>query len=184
MAQSWRNGRRGDTKAARPLDEAALERLALRYVERFATTRAKLGDYLRRKLRERGWAPDRAPAIEMLAERFVELGYVDDAAFATARSAGLTRRGYGPRRVAASLRAAGIGETDAAPAEQAARDAAWDAALVFARRKRIGPFAAAIGDRATREKALAALLRAGHDMGMARRIVAAAPGDVPEPDDG
>ena len=32
-----------------PLDHKMLEELALRYVERFATTRAKLRDYLRRK---------------------------------------------------------------------------------------------------------------------------------------
>ena len=38
-----------------PLDAAALERLALRYVERFATTRGRLTDYLTRKIRERGW---------------------------------------------------------------------------------------------------------------------------------
>jgi regulatory protein len=31
-----------------PLDSAALDRLALRYVERFATTRAKLAAYLAR----------------------------------------------------------------------------------------------------------------------------------------
>ncbi|KTW08260.1 RecX family transcriptional regulator, partial [Sphingomonas sanguinis] len=38
-----------------------LERLALRYVERFATTEGKLVDYLTRKLRERGWAGEGAP---------------------------------------------------------------------------------------------------------------------------
>lgn len=38
-----------------PLDPARLERLALRYVERFATTRVKLTRYLERKVRERGW---------------------------------------------------------------------------------------------------------------------------------
>ena len=41
-----------------PLDRAALERLALRYVERFATTRGRLTDYLKRKIRERGWDGD------------------------------------------------------------------------------------------------------------------------------
>jgi regulatory protein len=120
----------------------------------------------------------------MLAERFVALGYVDDALYASNRAASLTRRGYGPRRVADSLRAAGIGAEDAAPAQSAAKEGAWDAALAFARRKRIGPFAAAPTDRAAREKAFAALIRAGHDMNIARRIVRANPGDVPEPDEG
>lgn len=180
MAQTWRSGRGGGAaRAARPLDEAALERTALRYVERYATTRAKLGSYLQRKLRERGWAGPGEPAIAGLVERFGELGYVDDEAFATARGAALTRRGYGPRRVAQALRAAGIGEEDAAPAEQSAREGGWEAALAFARRKRIGPFAMEAPDRPGRQKALAAMLRAGHDVVMARRLVSATPGDIP-----
>ena len=70
-----------------PLDPARLERLALRYVERFATTRAKLRRYLERKLRERGWGADAAPDTAALVERMAALGYVDDAAFAEARVA-------------------------------------------------------------------------------------------------
>ena len=76
------------------------------------------------------------------------LGYVDDRAFAAARAAALGRRGYGERRVGEALRAAGIDEEDGAEARQAARDGAWTAALRFAERRRIGPFAAAEADRA------------------------------------
>ena len=47
---------RQERRTLPPLDAAALERLALRYVERFATTRGKLTDYLRRKIREIGRA--------------------------------------------------------------------------------------------------------------------------------
>ena len=183
MAQSWRNDlRAGRARAARPLDQAAIERIALRYVERYATTRAKLADYLQRKIRERGWAGDEPPMIDALGARFSGLGYVDDEAFASARAASLTRRGYGLRRVASALRAAGIEEADAAPAEEAARESAWQAALTFARRKKIGPFALVQPDRAGREKWLAAMLRAGHDLTQSRRIVALEPGSVPESD--
>ena len=41
-----------------PLNAAKLEELALGYVGRFATSRAKLLSYLKRKLRERGWDGD------------------------------------------------------------------------------------------------------------------------------
>ena len=185
MAQTWRSGRTaGKASQARPLDAPALERLALRYVERYATTRARLGNYLIRKLKERGWAGDAAPAIEPLVERFAALGYVNDAGFAAQRAASLTRRGYGVRRVSASLKAAGIEESDAAEAEEAARADAWQTALAFARRKRIGPFAAGVADRPAREKALAAMIRAGHDFATARRIVDLPPGSVPESDQG
>jgi regulatory protein len=179
VAQSWRNGRQ-----VPPLDGAGLERVALRYVERYATTRVKLERYLVRKLRERGWAGEETPDATGLAARMAQLGYVDDGGFALAKAGALVRRGYGPRRVAQALKAAGIGEEDAAPAEQDARDGAWDAALGFARRKRIGPFAAELPDRAGREKMIGAMLRAGHSLSTARRIAEAKPGEVPERDDG
>ena len=165
-----------------PLDSAALEQAALRYAGRYATTRAKMATYLTRKLRERGWSGPGEPSVESLVERMAALGYVDDRAFASARAAALGRRGYGARRVNDALRAAGIAEEDGAEARAAAREGAWAAALRFAERRRIGPFASAAPDRSGREKALGALLRAGHPGDLARRLVSAKPGEIPEPD--
>jgi regulatory protein len=170
-------------KVKPPLDAEALEQAALAYAGRYATTRAKLAFYLGRKLRERGWSGAGDPPVAALVERMARLGYVDDRAFAAARAAALSRRGYGARRVGAALRAAGIGDEDAADAREIAADAAWEAALHFARRRRIGPFAEAEADRPAREKALAAMLRAGHPLPIARRLVAARPGEVPQADD-
>lgn len=164
-------------KGAPPLDAAALERLALRYAERYATSRAKLSRYLVRKMRERGWDGDGEPPVEAIVARMAGLGYVDDRAFAAQRAAILTRRGLGARRVAADLRAAGIGADDSAEARAAAEAEALAAALHYARKRAIGPFAAAASDRAGREKALAAMLRAGHPFDLARKITAAAPGE-------
>lgn len=159
-----------------PLDSAALERLALRYVERFSTTRAKLADYLRRKIRERGWdGPTVDPAV--IAAHLAELGYVDDRAFGEARARVMARRGLGKRRVDGALRQAGIEEEDAAALAPAIVDQAVAAALTFARKKRIGPFGADVADRPLREKQLGAMVRAGHDFTLARRIVAMAPDD-------
>jgi regulatory protein len=171
-----------DRKVKPPLTPEALEQAALAYAGRFATTRVKLADYLRRKLRERGWAGDAAPAIESLVSRMAELGYVNDRAFATARATTLGRRGYGARRVSEALRAAGIKEEDASEAKAAAAAGAWTAAVRFAERRRIGPFAVIEPDRPAREKALAAMLRAGHPLDLARRLISARPGDVPEAD--
>ena len=166
-----------------PLDAAALERLALRYVERFATSRGRLAAYLERKLRERGgvegWMPD--PAA--VAARMAALGYVDDLAFAEARARSLGRRGLGARRIAADWRAAGIGEEERAALAPAVAADVTQAALAFARRRRIGPFAAQAADRDGRQRHLAAMLRAGHGLDLARRIVAAGPGETIEPDD-
>lgn len=164
-----------------PLDAASLERLALRYVERFATSRGKLVHYLRRKVAERGWdGPMLDPTA--VADRMAALGYVDDRGFAESRGAALTRRGYGRRRVADTLHAAGLAPEDAAAALEAARGAALESALALARRKRIGPFASVVPDPRERQRQLAALLRAGHDMRVARRVIDSAPGDIPEPE--
>ncbi|WP_404333816.1 regulatory protein RecX [Sphingomonas sp. MMS12-HWE2-04] len=160
-----------------PLDGAVLERLALRYVERFATTRAKLAAYLARKIRERGWAGDRPADPEGVAERMAVLGYVDDRLFAELKARAMGRRGLGARRVEEALRHAGVGSEDAAPASEAAREGQAESALAFARRKRIGPFALEEADHPQREKQLAAMLRAGHPLDLARRITRMAPGD-------
>ena len=160
-----------------PLDGKSLQQLALRYVGRFATTRAKLRAYLMRKVRERGWNGADAPDFEGLADRFVALGYIDDAAYALAKSRALTGRGFGKRRVVQALQVAGIGAEDGEAARGHADVEAVTAALRFAERRRIGPFAAAaLRDPKARQKALAAMIRAGHGFGLARAIVDLSPG--------
>ncbi|MFL6857588.1 MAG: RecX family transcriptional regulator [Allosphingosinicella sp.] len=182
MAQTWRREAERKRKERPPLDVEGLERLALSYVGRYATTRAKLEAYLGRKVKERGWGGAGDPPLARIVERFAELGYVNDGAFAASRAASLARRGYGERRVAGALRAAGIGGDDAEAALAGARNAAWAAALRFAERKRLGPYAAAPQDRDARRKAAAAMLRAGHPLDLVRRLLDASPGEVPDPD--
>lgn len=169
---------RRERKAPRPLTGARLEEMALAYVARFATSAGKLEAFLSRKLRERGWEDEgegRA-VIEALTARFVDLGYIDDAGFARMRSGSLLRRGYGARRIAQDLNAAGIDEdirADVAPDEGAARRAAF----ALARKKGLGPFTRGLGpedalDPALREKQVASLLRAGHGMTIVRALIA------------
>jgi regulatory protein len=183
MAQSWRVKAERHKKERPPLDGAGLERLALFYVGRYATTRSKLSAYLHRKLRERGWAGPGGPPVEILVERFRELGYIDDRAFALARAGSLQRRGYGVRRLDQALQAAGIDAEDAIEAREQAATGAWEAAVRFAEKRRIGPFAPEAPDRKGREKALAAMLRAGHSMGMARRLLDARAEELANPDE-
>ena len=159
-----------------PLNEPALRELALRYAGKYATTRAKLRGYLARKVRERGWNGEKEPDFEALANRFAELGYVDDASYALSQSRSLSGRGYGKRRLTQKLRLAGVEAADSAEANAHADDEAVDAALRFARRRRIGPFASDRPDPRQREKWIAAMIRAGHDSGLARAITGLAPG--------
>lgn len=158
----------------KPLNAVKLEELGLTYVARFATSAAKLETYLKRKLRERGWdGGDDAgsgPDIAALVSRYVELGYVDDEAYARSKAGGLLRRGYGPRRVDQALGAAGISE-DIRDDVRAPPVEARRAAFAMARKRRFGPFGVEEPDRAAREKQLAAMLRAGHSLDSARELV-------------
>ena len=169
-------------KPAPPLDGERLRSLALHYVGKYATTQAKLGGYLNRKIRERGWDDERHADIAALTEQFAELGYINDAQFAEARSRSFVRRGYGKRRLDEDLRASGIGEGDAVPAKAHMDESEFTAAENFARRKRLGPFANELAPPEKRQKQLHAFLRAGHGFEIARRFVNAAPGDVIESD--
>jgi regulatory protein len=136
-----------------PLDAAALERMALRYVERFATTRGKLVDYLRRKVRERGWEGEAADPVAIAG------------------------------RVSIALRQAKVGEEDAAAVRPGVDAEAVASAHRFARRKRIGPYAIAPVDRDRRQKQLAQMVRAGHGFALARALVEADPGEIGEDPD-
>jgi regulatory protein len=172
--------RDGPRRPRPPLDEEKLNELMMAYVARFATSRAKLAAYLTRKLRERGWAGTGEPPVEAMVTKAARLGFVDDATFALSKARSLTARGYGERRVGQALHAAGIGESDAEPARGHARDDAVEAALRFARRRRLGPFATAIAAPEMREKALSAMVRAGHGFRLAKAILSLAPGSEPD----
>ena len=172
MAMTGRTPR----KPRPPLNAAKLEELAISYVGRFATSRSKLLSYLKRKLRERGWGGATEPDLQGLADRLASLGYVDDRAYAVSKARSLTSRGYGERRVGQALALAGIGEEEGADARSLAQAEAVGAALRFAKRRSIGPYSAKPHDLRERERAIAALVRAGHRFALARAIVAMEPG--------
>ncbi len=170
-------------RVAPPLTTASLRALALHYVGRYASTRSKLVSYLSRKIHERGWDTEYPHTdLAALAEEFAELGYVNDAAFAESRARSFVRRGYGARRLEQDLRAAGIADPDAVGARDEASNNAWQSADAFARRKRIGPYAANCASPEIRHKQLQAFLRAGHGWDLARRFVQADPGEQISPD--
>lgn len=163
-----------------PLKPSDLEWFALRYVERYATTRGKLGDYLRRKIRERGWGGEGQPEVTELAQRMSDLGYIDDRAFAESKAGAMGRRGLGARRVTQALRFDGIEGEDAEAVAPILEENTAASAIAFARRKRIGPFAREAADRPLQEKQIGAMVRAGHAATLARAIVRMAPGEDAE----
>ena len=175
------NRRAPSDRSKRPLGAARLDELALAYVARFATSRAKLTRYLSRKIRESEWADDvdAMTACEAIADRMERLQFLDDRQYAAMRAGAMTRRGLGVRRVKAQLYVDGIAPKDSGEAIETAEGAAISAAVGYARRRRFGPFATRSGgdDPKERDRQLSAFLRAGHSFALARRILAIAPGD-------
>jgi regulatory protein len=171
-ARSHRQRRAHERPAPRPIDAAGLQALALQYVARYATTAANLAAYLARKLKERPWTGDTPPDITAITARMVELGYIDDAAWAAMKGRAMSARGLGPRRVAQALHAAGVSPPTADP--DATEASPLIAAVRLAEKKRLGPFARVPqNDPASQRRALAAMLRAGHSFDVARQVLAA-----------
>lgn len=161
-----------------PLDRGGLEALATHYAGRYLTTRERLAAYLRRKLGERGGPPDAERIVAEVVARAADLGFVDDRAFATARAADHARRGLGTRRLRATLHHAGVTDEDSAPVLSDAEEGGWQAALAFARRRRLGPFGPAPDDPAARRRGFAALVRAGHPPALAGRVLSIDPEEL------
>lgn len=173
---------RSDPRSARrprPLDPSSLQALAIRYVGRYATTQTKLTTYLARKIAERGWTDDSRPPVEAIVVRCVEAGYVDDQAFAEAKSRSLSRKGYGHRRVASALHQSGIAR-DVTEALRPDADSAFASAELFARKRRIGKFGTSPPDQALSRRQFAAMIRAGHSVELAGYFVRI----VPDADNG
>lgn len=158
----------------KPVTPAYLDRAAVHYLDRYASSADNLARILTRKVRRRlepgepvsdevaGW-------IAATVARAIRSGLVDDASYAATRVASLMRRGSSTRAIRAKLAAKGVpGEAAATAIRDGEPD---DLALArrFAERRRLGPWRR-IPDPALRDRDLAALCRAGFPY----RIAAAA----------
>jgi regulatory protein len=180
---SGKSARKNTGKPRPPLNEERLRALALHYAGRYATTRHRLSDFMKRKVRERGWdtgiESESRNIISVLVEQFATLGYVDDHAFAASKAASLARRGYGAMRIRAALSHAGIEAEQARAVSEIEPEEAVLAVFRFAKRKRIGPFASVPADQKAYHRAFAACLRAGHSVENARKVLATSLDSVP-----
>jgi regulatory protein len=172
------------------LDEAGLRAVGLDYATRYGGTTAAMARILDRRIHrweramlEAGDAdPDaiaaQAATLRQAAGRVVAsltaVGAVDDAAFAESRARRLRRSGRSRRAVLAHLGAKGVGASLAGAAVPEDEATEFAAALAFARRRRVGPFARE-GEPEDRVRALTAFGRAGFSGTMARRALECPP---------
>jgi regulatory protein len=163
-----------------------LERWALAYLGRYASSSENLRRVLLRRARNRapaspGAAQQLAGLVDALVERYRLSGLLDDAAYAIARVQSLHRRGESTIRIRARLAAKGVENSVAAEAVRTLRAEAADpdlaAACAFARRRRIGPYRRAAANLA---RELGIFARAGFARRVAERILACADIDAVE----
>jgi regulatory protein len=165
--------------SGREIGSELLERWALGYLGRYASSAENLRRVLiRRARRHSPEAAQQARAqIDAIVARYRESGLLDDAAYAAGRAAALHRRGDSLKAIRARLAGKGVPAEVAAQAVSGLRENAPDpdiaAACSFARRRRLGPFRRAAADR---QRELAAFARAGFSRRIAQAVLAC--GDV------
>jgi regulatory protein len=173
-------------RAPRPPTPERLHARALFYLERFATTAAHLRRVLlRRALRDAEALGLDAAAVrrdvDAVVARAVAAGLVDDRLFAESRARRLAEGGRSPARIRAALAGKGLeaeaiaGALDRLGEER--QDPELAAAVVHARRRRLGPWRPAETRADLVAKDLAALARAGFSYRVARMVV-----DAEDPD--
>lgn len=172
--------------APRAVTPESLDKAALGYLERYASSAANLRRVLMRRVERaaRAGACDRGEGARMvdgLVERYRARGLLDDRTYAEGRVATLHRRGRSQARIAATLAAKGVAREEIvrtlAAFAAATPEADLAAALALARRRRLGPYRVVERRARFRQRDLAALVRAGFSLEIARRIVDA---DEPE----
>jgi regulatory protein len=175
MTEPDQDGGRLKRPVPRAVTPAYLDRAALAYLERFASSAQNLARVLKRKVERRCRMRSEDPApflalIDDVVARAVRGGLVDDRRYAEGRVASLRRRGGSARAIGAKLAAKGVARDTVAAVLVGAAEDELAAAHALARRRRLGPYRT--GDRAAfREKDLAAFARAGFSFAVARRIV-------------
>ena len=152
-----------------------LERWALHYLERYASSAENLRRVLTRQVHRRSpeAVPAVAPMIVALVARYRDSGLLDDAAYAAARVQALHRRGESMRAMRARLAAKGVPAADVADAvsrlRAVERDPDLAAACAFARRRRLGPFRRSAANHA---RELGAFAQAGFSRRVAEAVLA------------
>ncbi|WP_428246947.1 regulatory protein RecX [Ferrovibrio sp.] len=168
------------------VDPGYLERAALFYLERYASSTANLRRVLQRKVRRRaegsedGPPPEVAAWIEAVIEKLTRLGFLNDQRYAEQRTRRLYDEGKSLSRIRQTLAAKGVkADMTGAALENLAEERAepvtdLPAAIAYARRRKLGPFRAdPESRRELRNKDMAALARRGFSSDLIRRILAA-----------
>ena len=173
-----------------PSSAANLKQVLARFVTRKVLRRQKFADYKAAQPSESEWQRVVAAAIDALIQRYVELGYVNDADYAKNRIRVLRERGTSQQRIIATLYAKGVDRTlisealATSHAEAATHIGTHDtthhqhvtelaAARRYAARRRLGCYASTTSRAKPdwEKKHLASMLRAGFPYRVAKQAL-------------
>jgi regulatory protein len=160
------------------VSRAGLEAAALRYLERFDCSVARLKKILDERVAKAARAgveeAQAAPGfIQLILERYQSSGLINDQRFAQNFAERQRDRGASRRMIEQKLRLRGISSElvqQVLPRAESAQSE-LEAARAFARRRRLGPHRKPDAREAFRGKDLMALARAGFDYDIATRVV-------------
>lgn len=170
-------------KTPRKITATYLHNSGLYYLERFATSSTNFKTVMLRKVKRSCMAhPDQnyeacAALVDDLVQKFVRVGLLDDTLYTRSAVTSMRRRGKSARAIHAYLQSKGLDNTMIADHLRAldedtcesTKEAEYKAALIFARKKRIGPFEK---DKGTDpQKALGRLARAGFSYDTSRNVL-------------
>jgi regulatory protein len=170
------------SKPKRPpnVTRVGLEGAALRYLERFDCSAARLRKVLTERVTKAARAgvaeAEAAPAlIELILERYQSSGLIDDQRFAKNFTERQRDRGASRRTIEQKLRVRGISSetVQSLLPRHGAAQSELEAAQAFARRRRLGPHRKPEVREAYRRKDLMAMARAGFDYDTAARVIGA-----------
>lgn len=163
-----------------------LERSALYYLERYCTSVAHFQKHMHRKVvasaEEHGTdIVEGQSLVESLTKGFVELGLLNDRRYASQRASSLHRKGKALRVIQMDLRQRGLTEDDinhalqAVVEETSCENADLRAAVIFARKKRLGPYQTREAQDSARDhrRALTAFVRNGFELDLAEYVLKA-----------
>ena len=171
--------RRKEKKPPPPISEADFERAAARHLDRYPSSIAGLRAVLDRRawrsVAHHGGEPqDAAPIIDVVVDRCIELGLLNDDTYGRALVRRLRRRGQSRMQVHSQLVRKGIQSEicERLLDELSDGESELEAAYIYARRRRIGPYRVQTEpNRENRERDLAALARAGFPSTVALSVV-------------
>lgn len=159
-----------------------LENAALYHLDRYATSRAHLARLLMMRVERsaRAHGTDRtegAKQVETVLDKLAGMGLLNDQNYAETRARSLHRRGASARAIRAELAAKGVAAHLIEPAlarlKEESSDPEVEAAIVYARKRRLGPFRHQDQRAEKRERDMAALGRKGFSYDLVRRIIEA-----------